>query len=87
MVETETKAHDEQARLPVPLAGSAPRPSLARSEIRAAFVSQLLAARASLDIQRTRRRAPADAALDAYRAGARIAVRRLPMGYRRTLLA
>jgi hypothetical protein len=72
------------AGLPVPLEARAPRPSLARSTPVAAFVSQLLAARERSDTQRVRRRAPVDLALDAYRVGSAITVRRMPQGYRHT---
>lgn len=59
-----------------PVAGSAPAP----------FVSQLIAARSRLDAQRARRRAPVEVALGAYAAGARISVRRMPAGFRKTLV-
>jgi hypothetical protein len=74
------------AGLPVPLEVRAPRPSLTRSTPQAAFVSQLLAARQRTDLQRIRRRAPVNTAVDAYRAGSVITVRRLPQGYRRTVI-
>lgn len=72
--------------LPVPLEPRAPRPSLLRSSAAAAFLSQLLAARSRLDPQRVLRRAPIGIALDAYRTGSAITVRRMPTGYRKTLV-
>lgn len=80
------KRAESGAGLPVPLETRAPRPSLMRSAPEAAFISQLLAARERLDTQRIRRRAPVNIAVDAYRAGSTIAVRRLPQGYRRTVV-
>ncbi len=64
-----------------------PRPSLRRSETTAAFVSQLLAARANLVPQRARRRGNADGAIGAYADGASVAVKRMPMGYRTSIVA
>ncbi len=54
---------------------------------KADFLSQLIAEREHLPPQRTQRLVAPGAAVDAYRRGARIAVRRLPAGYRRTVLA
>ncbi|MCP8882653.1 hypothetical protein NIM87_04015 [Devosia sp. XJ19-1] len=73
--------------LPMVLAPAAPRPSLARSAPAAAFVSQLLAARAALPTQRARRRGTAEGAIGAYGHTARIAERRMPQGYRKTIVA
>lgn len=72
--------------LPVPLEPRAARPSLLRTSAAAGFLSQLLAARSRLDPQRVLRRAPVDIALDAYRTGSTITVRRMPKGYRKTLV-
>eukprot|EP01035_Chromulina_nebulosa_P037740 gene37740-biopygen24996 len=47
-----------------------------------AFLSQLIAERHHLATQRARRRAPVAVALSTYDAAGRIAVRRLPAGYR-----
>lgn len=52
----------------------------------APFLSQLLAERANLPAQRDKRRAPVDQAVDAYRSGGAITLRRLPLGYRKTLV-
>jgi hypothetical protein len=73
--------------LPVPLMATGARPSLARSAPVAAFVSQLLAARERLPVQRPSHTDSLDAALGAYGRGASIAVRRLPKGYRTSLTA
>ncbi|MCY1560736.1 hypothetical protein D9M68_979080 [compost metagenome] len=66
---------------------SRPRPSLRRSETTAAFVSQLLAARANLAPQRARRRGNADGAIGAYADGATVVVKRMPLGYRTSIVA
>ena len=72
--------------LPVPLAAPAPRPSLERSATTAAFVSQLLAERNRLAPQRARRRGSVEGALGAYAQSASMGVRRLPQGYRKTVV-
>lgn len=64
-----------------------PRPSLRRSEITAAFVSQLLAERNNLAPQRARRRGNAEGAIGAYADGAKVAVKRMPVGYRTSIVA
>jgi hypothetical protein len=76
----------ELAGLPVPLAERAPRPSLARSSAEAAFVSQLLAARDRMPPQRQRRSATNERAIGAYGRGARLSERRMPLGYRKTMV-
>lgn len=77
----------KQAGLPMLVAAQAARPSLQRSQTRADFVSQLLAERAGLIPQRSRRRDNAESAIGAYADGARIAVKRMPLGYRTSILA
>ncbi|MHA6729568.1 hypothetical protein [Devosia sp. A369] len=76
-----------RAGLPMRLEAARPRPSLLRSAPMAAFVSQLLAERDVLPPQRARRRGSAEGAIGAYAAGARIAVKRLPAGYRTSIVA
>ena len=73
--------------LPMLIEAARPRPSLKRSEITATFVSQLLAERAHLAPQRARRRSSAEGAIGAYADGARVAVKRMPIGYRTTIVA
>jgi hypothetical protein len=63
------------------------RPSLLRTTPKAAFVSQLIAARQHLAPQRANRRAPIAEAVDAYRIGGAVTVLRMPAGYRRTVVA
>ena len=46
------------------------------------FLSQLIAERHRLSAQRARRRASLDTVLETYDTGGRIAVRRMPPGYR-----
>ena len=75
------------AGLPMVVEAVRPRPSLKRSEIAAPFVSQLLAARANLQPQRARRRNTAEGAIKAYASGAQIAVKRMPIGYRTSIVA
>ena len=70
------------------LVGTArPRPSLRRSETMAAFVSQLLAERGNLPPQRARRRGNAEGAIGAYADGAKVAIKRMPVGYRTSIVA
>lgn len=69
------------------IGASRPRPSLRRSETTAAFISQLLAARANLAPQRARRRGNAEGAIGAYADGAKVAVKRMPAGYRTSIVA
>jgi hypothetical protein len=64
-----------------------PRPSLRRSETTAAFVSQLLAERGNLAPQRARRRGNAEGAIGAYADGAKAAIKRMPVGYRTSIVA
>ena len=73
--------------LPMVIEAARPRPSLKRSEIAAPFVSQLLAEKGNLPPQRARRRNTAEGAVGAYAAGARIAVKRMPVGYRTSIVA
>lgn len=72
--------------LPLALEPAAPRPSLLRHAPAAAFVSQLLAERAHLPPQRAKRRGSPEGAVGAYASGARIADRRMPAGFRKTLV-
>lgn len=75
------------SQLPVSVTVAGPRPSLAWSAPTAAFVSQLIAARDHLPPQRERRTASMDRAVGAYRQGAGVAVKRMPEGYRKTVVA
>ncbi|MET3928003.1 hypothetical protein [Devosia sp. 2618] len=72
--------------LPMALDPQSPRPSLKRSETTAAFVSQLLAERNRVPAQRARQRATPQGAVGAYAAGGQIAVRRMPVGYRTSVV-
>jgi hypothetical protein len=63
------------------------RPSLARSAPTAAFISQLIAARDHMPIQRERRTVPVANALGAYASGASMTQRRMPQGFRKTVVA
>ena len=83
MASSDTK----QAGLPMLIGAPRPRPSLHRSETTAAFVSQLLAERNNLAPQRARRRGSAEGAIGAYDDGARVAVKRMPVGYRTSIVA
>ena len=77
----------EIAGLPMALEPRRERPSLKRSETAAAFVSQLLAERNNMAPQRARRRGTAEGAIGAYSSGAKVAVKRMPLGYRTSLIA
>jgi hypothetical protein len=72
--------------LPVPVEARAPRPTLARTSPKAAFISQLIAERQNLPVQRARRRATVNDAVDAYATGARASTLRMPTGYRKTIV-
>ena len=61
--------------------------SFYRGAPKAAFVSQLIAERHHMSTQRARRRAPIGEVLETYDAGGRIAIRRLPPGYRLSIYA
>jgi hypothetical protein len=73
--------------LPVALEPAGPKPSLLRSQTGAAFISQLLTGRAQLGQQRPRQRPPLEGAIGVYAGRARATQRRMPPGYRRSLLA
>jgi len=83
MASSDTK----QAGLPMLVGAPQPRPSLRRSETTAAFVSQLLAERGNLAPQRSRRRGSAEGAIGAYADGAKVMVKRMPLGYRTSIVA
>jgi len=69
------------------LTGPTPSRSLpVRGGTDAAFASQLLAARERLAPQRARRRATPEGAVGAYENGARVAVLRMPLGYRTSIV-
>jgi hypothetical protein len=71
-------------RLPVPTEARSGFSSY-RGAPKAAFLSQLIAERHHLSTQRVKRQAPVADVLRSYDAGGKIAVRRLPPGYRMTL--
>jgi hypothetical protein len=73
--------------LPVAQAPAGTRPSLAFSAPTAAFVSQLIAARAHMPTQRARRIGTPEGAVGAYGQTARLTQRRMPQGYRKTVVA
>lgn len=75
------------AGLPVLIGPARPRPSLLRNPTAAAFVSQLLAERHNLAPQRARRRGNAEGAIGAYADGAKVTIKRMPVGYRTTIVA
>ncbi len=81
------KSPTQISGLPAVIGASRPRPSLLRSETTATFVSQLLAQRGDLAPQRARRRSTVEGAVDAYAEGAQIAVKRMPLGYRKSVTA
>jgi hypothetical protein len=83
MASSDTK----QAGLPMVIGTPRPRPSLLRNTTGAAFVSQLLAERHNLAPQRSRRRGTSEGAIGAYADGAKVAVKRMPVGYRTSIVA
>lgn len=82
MPENETRP----AGLPMLTAPAAARPLLIRGGTDAAFASQLLAAREHLAPQCARRRTTPEGAVGAYARGARVAVKRMPLGYRTSIV-
>lgn len=72
--------------LPQATAEAGTRPSLARSSATATFVSQLIAARAQMPGQRARRIGTPEGAVGAYGQTARLCERRMPAGFRKTLV-
>ncbi len=68
--------------IPVATGSSGARFSSFRGGSRTEFLSQLIAEREHLYVQRQRRQAPVNEVLRTYDAGGKIAVRRLPPGYR-----
>lgn len=72
----------------LPAVHEAPRERLmvVQAPAQADFVSQLIAARQHLPSQRERRRTPVGQAVDAYANGSKITVRRMPAGYRKTIV-
>ena len=77
----------QSSGLPVAIEPSRERPSLKRSGTAAAFISQLLAERNNMAPQRARRRSTAEGAIGAYTSGAKVAVKRMPLGYRTSIVA
>lgn len=75
-------------RFKLPVVPDVPRERLVaiQTPAHADFVSQLLADRQHLTPQRERRRAQVGQAVDAYANGSKISVRRMPAGYRRTIV-
>ena len=73
--------------LPVAQGTTGPRPSRAFSAPTAAFVSQLIAARAHMPTQRARRVGTPEGAVGAYGQTARLTQKRMPQGYRKTVVA
>ena len=78
----ENRTEKKVFRLPVALDAPRARLTLVHTPAHADFLSQLIAERQHLAPQRERRRAPVGQAVDAYANGSKIAVRRMPAGYR-----
>lgn len=57
-----------------------------RNETTATFISQVLAERHNLAPQRAKQRTSPEGAVGAYSTGAKIAVKRMPMGYRTSIV-
>jgi hypothetical protein len=79
--------NETETRMLAALEAASARPSLARSVPTATFVSQLIAARERMTPQRPRRNGTPEGAVGAYGQTARLADRRMPAGYRRTVVA
>ena len=76
------RVFDTIGSLPVATTSGGSFYSANRGGPKAAFLSQLIAERHHLAPQRARRRAPVAEVLRTYDAGGRMAIRRLPPGYR-----
>ncbi|KFC65425.1 hypothetical protein FF80_02832 [Devosia sp. LC5] len=87
MADFETEIGPHISGLPVALEPAGPKPSLLRSQTGAAFASQLLTGRAQLSLQRPGQRPPLEGAIGLYASRARATQRRMPPGYRKSLLA
>ncbi len=67
--------------LPVAIDPAMARPSLHINKIPAKFLSQLIAERNHMEIQRTRRRAPVSLATRAYNRTRHLIIKRMPTGF------
>jgi len=72
------------SNLPVVVSPPRQRPSLFRHQVPAQFLSQLIAARNRMAMQRPRKRAPVNVATCAYSASIKVARRSMPAGYGHT---
>lgn len=72
----------------LPVVQDAPRERLmlVQTPAQSDFVSQLIAERQHFPPHRERRRAPYEQAVDTYANGSKITVRRMPAGYRKTIV-
>jgi len=77
---------ERRTNLPVVTQAATAYRSASGAAPRAAFISQLIAERQHLPIQRQRRQSTVGVALGAYEATERNAVLRMPPGYRTTLV-
>lgn len=86
MADFDTEIGPFTTGLPVALEPAGPKPSLLRSQTGAAFVSQLLMARTQ-SMPQSRQRPSTAGAIGLYASLARATQRRMPPGYRKSLLA
>ena len=84
MAQDETATGRGGTALVVTTATAYRKPSLARSSASADFLSQMIAERQHLAVQRARRQAPVGSALSAYAEGERRGTPRLPAGFFRS---
>ncbi len=74
--------HDRNpANLPMVIATRRPRPSLFRHQVPAHFLSQLIAEKNHMPVQRPKKRVPVNVAAVAYSASIKIAHPSMPAGY------
>jgi len=78
------RASDKRANLPVVISAPNRRRPLFRYAAPADFLSQLIAERNRMAVQREKKRAPLNVAASAYSAGGRIAHPSMPAGYGHT---
>ena len=82
--ETETDRPEPTPNLPMVVHQPGERFPLAKLDLPASFITQLIAEREKLDVQRRLRRGPTANALGAYSDSAKTMDKHMPAGYRHT---
>jgi hypothetical protein len=82
--ESETDSPEPTPNLPMVIEQPGKRLPPAKFDLPASFITQLIAEREHLDVQRKLRRGPAASAVGAYSQNARAMDKRMPAGFRHT---